>query len=148
MKEHGNWIAARRGDDFMPDSFGLLKKCPFTAPQTGDLVCPWGKGRVVFAVWPRDRECCGGSRFRRFGDKSADEFVPALFISERSEIGGGDEKNRYWKHTETEVTPKRKEQTFYSWFDREIPDVLKSVSEEEKKRFKVFTFSENQCSFV
>jgi len=28
---------------------------------------------------------------------------------------------------------KRKEQTFYSLFDREIPDVLKSVLREEKK---------------
>ena len=52
---------------------------------------------------------------RRFGNESANEFIPVLLIFQRSELGAV-------KKTDS-----------YSWFDREITGVLKSVSEEEKE---------------
>jgi len=103
---------------FMTDSARFPKKRPFKSSSADDLMRPRGYGSGCLSS---------------------------------SGTGCGEEKNGGWEKTGVADRRKRrlflrkKEQVFYSLFDRKIPDVLKSVLKKEKREIRVSEFNENRC---
>ncbi len=120
-------------NDFMHDSVQLLKKRQFKSPSARDRLCLGGRGRVVLAVVRlRSQMRLVGSESRSFSEQSS-RFV-------HLSLNWGDLQEKLWRSF------LRKKRTFYSLFDKEIPDVLKSVLKKKKNGVHVFTFPRNRCS--
>ncbi len=130
---------------FMHDSVQLLKKRQFKARSECDRLCLRGRGRVVLAVVRlRSQMRLVGSVSRSFREQSS------RFVHLSLNCGGGADKkvvaeNRCRQRKKTEVIFKRKRQAFYSSFDREIQDVLKSVLGKKKKEILLSLYSRNRC---